>query len=77
MNTETLQAQFTVEDILKKWPQAYAVFNSRNTACVGCMLQRFCTLQDVAETYNISLPNLVVDLKNYVNGNTQTIRRIQ
>jgi len=77
MNTETLQAQFTVEDILKKWPQAYAVFNSRNTACVGCMLQRFCTLQDVAETYNISLPNLVVDLKNYVNGNTQTIRRTQ
>jgi hybrid cluster-associated redox disulfide protein len=71
MNTETLQAQLTVEDILKKWPQAYAVFNSRNTACVGCMLQRFCTLQDVAETYNISLPNLVVDLKNYVNGNTQ------
>jgi hybrid cluster-associated redox disulfide protein len=77
MNTETLQAQLTVEDILKKWPQAYAVFNSRNTACVGCMLQRFCTLQDVAETYNISLPNLVVDLKNYVNGNTQTIRRTQ
>ena len=77
MNAEILQAQLTVEDILKKWPQAYAVFNNRNMACVGCMLQRFCTLQDVAENYNISLPNLVVDLKNYVNGNTQTIRRTQ
>jgi hybrid cluster-associated redox disulfide protein len=74
MNTQILPAQMTVEDILKKWPQAYAIFNTRNTACVGCMLQRFCTLQDVAETYLISLSDLVVDLENYVNGNSQQMR---
>ena len=74
MNTQILPAQIAVEDILKKWPQAYAIFNTRNTACVGCMLQRFCTLQDVAETYHIPLSELVVDLENYVNGNSQQMR---
>lgn len=77
MNTQILPAQLTVEDILKKWPQAYAIFNTRNTACVGCMLQRFCTLQDVAETYNINLPDLLADLENYVNEDSKNIRSIQ
>lgn len=69
MNTQILQAQLSVEDILKKWPAAYTVFNNRSTACVGCMLQRFCTLQDVAETYSIPLQDLRMDLENSINGN--------
>ena len=69
MNTQILQAQLSVEEILKKWPAAYMVFNNHNTACVGCMLQRFCTLQEVAETYSIPLQDLRMDLENSINGN--------
>lgn len=77
MDTQNPKTQLSVEDILKKWPRAYTVFNNRNTACVGCLLQRFCTLQDVAKTYNIPLSILVMDLENCVNGNPQIVRSIQ
>lgn len=73
---QILQAQLTVEDILKKWPHAYTIFNNHHMACVGCMLQRFCTLKDVAETYNITLPDLLGDLKECINEDPQNIRSI-
>jgi len=66
--------QLTVEDILKKWPQTYTIFRDRNTGCIGCLLQRFCTLQDVAETYHVSLQTLRRDLETYVQENVQTQR---
>jgi hypothetical protein len=62
MDTQIIHAQLTVEDILKKWPLAFWVFRNRNTDCVGCLLQRFCTLQNVAETYELSLQDMARDL---------------
>ena len=55
--------QLTVEEILKKWPQTFSIFKNRNTGCIGCFLQRFCTLQDVAETYGVSLQEMKRDLE--------------
>lgn len=66
MDTNFPLAQMTVEDVLKKWPQTYSVFRSRNTDCIGCLLQRFCSIQDVADTYELSAPDLVVDLERCV-----------
>ncbi len=63
MNTQALLTQLTVEDILKKWPQTFSIFRNRNTDCVGCLLQRFCMLKDVAETYEIALQELTRDLE--------------
>jgi hybrid cluster-associated redox disulfide protein len=74
MDKQLLDPQLTVEDILKKWPQAFSVFRSRNTDCVGCLLQRFCTLKDVAETYEIALEDLMMDLEESVSGNYQIKR---
>jgi hypothetical protein len=71
MDTEILHTQLTVEDILKKWPQTYLVFKDRNTDCIGCVLQRFCSIQDVAETYQVALPDLLQDLEKYVKGINQ------
>ncbi len=56
----------TVEAVLKKWPQTYWVFRKRNTDCIGCLLQRFCSIQDVAETYKLSTQDLVGDLERCV-----------
>lgn len=66
-----------VEDVLKKWPQTYSVFQSWKADCIGCLLQRFCTLQDVAESYAIDLTDLIKDLENCVTGNYDNKRSIQ
>lgn len=71
MNTEILHTQLTVEDVLKNWPQTYSVFKSHNTDCIGCLLQRFCSIQEVAEAYQISLPDLIKDLEKCVKGINQ------
>jgi hybrid cluster-associated redox disulfide protein len=55
--------QLTVEETLRKWPQALTVFIERKTKCPGCYMQRFCTLKDVAETYQISLDDLMRELE--------------
>jgi hypothetical protein len=72
MDTETLLTQLTVEDVLNKWPQAYMVFKNHNTDCIGCLLQRFCSIQEVAETYKVALPDLIQDLEKFVKGINQT-----
>jgi len=69
MDTQILYARLTVEDILKKWPLTVSIFHNRNTDCIGCLLQRFCTLQDVSETYNFSLAEMTKDLENFVKEN--------
>ena len=74
MDTPIFHAQLIVEDVLKRWPQTLSVFGSRNTDCVGCMLQRFCTLEDVAETYELSLSEFINDLQGSVNKNLQPKR---
>ena len=74
METQLLSTQLTVEDILKKWPLAFSIFRNRNTDCIGCLLQRFCTLKEVAETYEVELQDLTKDLEQCVKENYQDQR---
>jgi hypothetical protein len=69
-----LQFQMSVEDVLSYLPNAYSVFMDRKTKCIGCHLQRFCTLQDVANTYQFPVQDLIGDLEKYVPENTQSSR---
>jgi hybrid cluster-associated redox disulfide protein len=62
MNANPLHLELTVEQVLKQWPQAYSVFMNHRTKCVGCFMQPFCTLKDVAETYQISLEKLIAEI---------------
>ena len=64
MDTKIINAQLTVEEVLKSWPDTYAVFLNRNTDCIGCLLQRFCSIQEVAEAYKLSPQELIRDLEN-------------
>jgi hybrid cluster-associated redox disulfide protein len=63
MDTPTIHIHMTVDEVLKKWPSAFSVFMRNKTKCVGCFLQQFCTLRDVAETYQISEEQLIEELK--------------
>ena len=76
MNTKAFQAQQTVEEILKTFPQLMSVFRKHGTDCVGCLLQRFCTLQDVAEIYEVELNALLHDLETCATENNDSQRSI-
>lgn len=57
-------ANLIVADVLRNAPPEIAgVFLERKTACVGCYLARFCTLEDVANTYDIPRGGLLGDLE--------------
>jgi hypothetical protein len=64
MDTSTIHILLTVEEVLQKWPRAFSVFMNNKTKCPGCLMQHFCTLKDVAETYQILPQDLIVEIEN-------------
>ena len=67
MNTTPVpQSQMTVDEVLSKWPNSYSAFAALKTKCIGCLLQKFCTLRDVAETYQIPFAELTGELEKYI-----------
>ena len=63
MDARIINLQLTVGEVLQRWPQAFSVFMKHKTKCPGCFMQQFCTLKDVAETYQLSLENLIDEIK--------------
>ncbi len=59
-----IDIHFTVDEILQKWPHAFSVFMRNKTKCVGCYLQKFCTLKEVAEMYQIPIEKLIEEIEN-------------
>jgi len=45
----------TVAEVLEAWPQTVEVFQALKTACVGCVMAPFDTLDDVARIYELDL----------------------
>jgi len=58
-----LAANWTAEQVLKTYPQTVAVFLALKTDCVGCHLERFCTLEEVAASYELPLEILLEKLR--------------
>jgi len=51
-----------VADLLKSNPLAVIFFIHQQTACVGCYLARFCTLEDVINTYKLNKQSFFEEL---------------
>ena len=64
MDTPTLNIDLTVDEVLRQWPRAFSVFMKNKTKCPGCFMQQFCTLKDVAETYQISSEELMAEIES-------------
>jgi hybrid cluster-associated redox disulfide protein len=64
MDERMIDLQWTVEKVFETWPQAFSVFMKHKTKCPGCFMQSFCTLKDVAEIHQLSLEDLIDELKN-------------
>ncbi|MGA2762389.1 MAG: disulfide oxidoreductase [Spirochaetia bacterium] len=49
----------TVQEILRRRPEAAQVFIQMRTQCVGCLMAGFCTPSDVAVHYGLDLADLL------------------
>jgi hybrid cluster-associated redox disulfide protein len=70
MESTNLETGLTVEETLARWPQTAVVFNHYKSACVGCALSPFCTLEDVARTYRFDLDQLLAELQASIQQDT-------
>ncbi|MEO8084739.1 MAG: SCO family protein [Ardenticatenales bacterium] len=61
--------EWTVEDVLDRCPACASTFVRLQTACIGCVLARFCTVADVAASYGIPLASLIAALAADVAAN--------
>lgn len=52
-------SQATVEEVLRQSPQSGRIFIEYRTACVGCLLTRFCTLKEMTTLYALDLPSFL------------------
>ena len=69
------QLHTSVLETLNDWPETASVFRARQTAGVGCYLARFCTLQDVADTYHIQPETLMEAVRKTIQDSIPLIRR--
>jgi len=70
MDTPWFHPKLTVADVLEKRAYLCRVFIQNKTACVGCYMARFCTLKDVAATYQLELGELIEQLERAVQSNS-------
>ena len=61
-----LKKDWTVEQVLASYPHTADVFIHLKADCVGCRLDRFCTLEEVARDYALALDDFLADLQEAV-----------
>ncbi|HQX01973.1 MAG TPA: hypothetical protein PLQ94_07680 [Anaerolineales bacterium] len=55
-----------VEDLLKSDAAVIRFFIHQQTACVGCYLAKFCTLEDVINTYKLNEQSFLSELSKII-----------
>ncbi len=71
MDEQPITAELSVAEVMRLPGPVQQVFLRRRTACVGCSLARFCTLRDVAATYELELGELIGDVERATHAQTQ------
>ena len=74
MDRKPPQLHTCVLETLKDWPETASVFLARQTACIGCYLARFCSLQDVADTYHVQPEELMEAMYKAIQDSNLLIR---
>jgi hybrid cluster-associated redox disulfide protein len=64
-------SQMTVAEVLRQNPEAWVVFKRKHTDCLGCFMQKFCTLQEAAEAHQLPLPELLDDLARHIESQSK------
>lgn len=66
MKDISLQKDTHIEDVLKRWPETVSFFLAMETDCVGCSMAAFCTVADVAESYEQDVDHFFAALKEFI-----------
>lgn len=66
MSDQPLEATLTVADVLARWPETVTVFQELQTACVGCAMAPFDTIEDVARIYEFELSLIMGKLEETI-----------
>ena len=64
-----IQSDWTVEETLRQYPQSSPGFIRNRMQCIGCYMQKFCRIKDVAEIYKVDLSAFMQDLNSSENKN--------
>ena len=71
MNAARLTAATTVAQALSADSGIASTLISKGTACVGCYLARFCTLQDASTNYGFNWDAFIGELRDSVSSNQE------
>lgn len=52
-------SQFTVDQVLTRWPQTIPIFLRYHMACAGCVMAPFETVAEAAAIYHLELPRFL------------------
>ncbi len=66
-----LSANVTVKELLDGYPELIEVFVDLNLKCVGCPTERFHTLREVAEIYELDLAYFIHQLSKRLQLNDE------
>jgi len=66
MNAHVITPDLTTSEILRKWPEAIAVFSENKMTCIGCYMSVFDTLADAAIVHNIEVDQIVAALNEHI-----------
>jgi hybrid cluster-associated redox disulfide protein len=56
--------EWTVEKTLREQPDLSHVFIKHRMQCVGCLMQKFCTIKDVAGIYKMDSNEFLQELNH-------------
>jgi hybrid cluster-associated redox disulfide protein len=63
---QTITADMTIGEVLKKYPESLKVFLSHGLMCVGCAVARFENIRQGATAHGINVDALMKDLNEVV-----------
>jgi hybrid cluster-associated redox disulfide protein len=63
MNDLIPQPHHTVSEVMRRWPQTMSLFLQYGTACPGCPVGTFHTVEEAAREYQIPLRAFLSELR--------------
>lgn len=57
-----ISKNWTVQQTLNAYPETSSVFIHLKIDCVGCWMERFCTLEEVGNSYGIAVETIMDSL---------------
>ena len=63
-----------VDEVMQRHPDSVAVFIRNRMHCPGCVMARFMTLADAAQSHGILLDGLMAELEAALAGNGEIAR---